>query len=81
MSGNKKTALIPVKDIQQHTGYIRGACSPIGMKKAYPIFIDTAVEGLDLVYINAGQRGLLMGLSPNDLVKMAKAEVSVLVSI
>ncbi len=66
-SGNKKMTLAPVKDIQGLTGYIRGGCSPIGMKKDYPVYLDTSALAYDVIYVNAGQRGLLVGLSPEAL--------------
>ncbi|MCO6477280.1 MAG: Cys-tRNA(Pro) deacylase [Phaeodactylibacter sp.] len=66
-SGNKKMALAPVKDIQALTGYIRGGCSPIGMRKDYPVYLDTSALAYDVIYVNAGQRGLLVGLSPEAL--------------
>lgn len=72
-SGNKKMALIPVKDIQPLTGYIRGGCSPIGMKKNYPVFIDASALEHDRVFVNAGQRGLLLSLAPADLQRAAQA--------
>lgn len=74
-SRNKKIALIPVKEIQGITGYIRGGCSPLGMKKSFPVYIDEAVTKHDLVYVNAGQRGLLFGLEPSDLQAVSRAEI------
>ena len=60
-------ALVPVKDIQGLTGYIRGGCSPIGMKKDYPVYLDISALDYEAIYVNAGQRGLLVGLSPEAL--------------
>ncbi len=74
-SGNRKMALVPVKDLQSLTGYIRGGCSPIGMKKAYPTFVDAHAMSHEIIYINAGQRGLLVGLSPRKLVDVVQAEL------
>ena len=74
-SRNKKIALVPVKEIQGVTGYIRGGCSPLGMKKNFPVYIDELVTKLDLVYVNAGQRGLLFGLKPTDLQTVTRAEI------
>lgn len=74
-SGNKKMALAPVKDIQALTGYIRGGCSPIGMRKDYPVYLDTSALAYDVIYVNAGQRGLLVGLSPEALRRATKAVV------
>ena len=74
-SGNKKMALVAVKDIQSLTGYIRGGCSPIGMKKDYPVYLDTSALAYDVIYVNAGQRGLLVGLSPEALRRATGAVV------
>ena len=74
-SGNKKMALVAVKDIQSLTGYIRGGCSPIGMKKDYPVYLDTSALAYDVIYVNAGQRGLLVGLSPEALRRATAAVV------
>lgn len=67
VSNNKKIAMVPVKDIQGLTGYIRGGCSPLGMKKNYPIIMDSSAQELDIMYVNAGQRGILVGVNPKDL--------------
>jgi Cys-tRNA(Pro)/Cys-tRNA(Cys) deacylase len=72
LSGNKKIALVPVKDIQNLTGYIRGGCSPIGMKKKYPVWIDEAAKSLDFIYVNAGVRGILLKLAPKQLVQVTQ---------
>ena len=75
-SGNKKMALAPVKDIQGLTGYIRGGCSPMGMKKEYPVFLDVSALSYSLIYVNAGHRGMLVGLPPEALKEATKAEVT-----
>lgn len=67
VSGNKKVDLVPVKELLGLTGYVRGGCSPLGMKKQYPTYIDETAEILDLVSISAGQRGLQLWLSGSDL--------------
>ncbi len=69
-SGNKKITLIAVKELQTTTGYIRGGCSPIGMKKPFPVFIDANATREEIIYVNAGLRGLLIGVEPNDLQRM-----------
>ena len=74
-SGNKKMTLIPVKDIQAFTGYIRGGCSPIGMKKDYPVYLDISALDYEAIYVNAGQRGVLVGLSPEALRRATEAVV------
>lgn len=58
VSGNKHVELLHVKDLPDITGYIRGGCSPIGMKKQFPTYIDTSAENFDTISISAGQRGL-----------------------
>ncbi|MCH2021242.1 MAG: Cys-tRNA(Pro) deacylase [Saprospiraceae bacterium] len=67
VSGNKKVTLLAVKELQKYTGYIRGGCSPIGMKKNYEVYISEEAKTISLIYINAGARGLLVGLAPLDL--------------
>ena len=74
VSGNKKCEPIPMKDLLSTTGYIRGGCSPIGMKKQFPTFIHESAASLDYIYISAGQRGLQAKLSPAELAKYVKAE-------
>ncbi len=71
-SGDRKIALVPVKEIQALTGYIRGGCSPVGMKKNYPVFVDASALSHDRIFVNAGQRGLLVGLAPHDLQRVTE---------
>ena len=78
VSGNKKCDLIPVKELLPLTGYIRGGCSPIGMKKQFPTYIHETCQNYPYIYISAGQRGLQLKLSPNDLIKEVRADVCVL---
>lgn len=73
VSGNKKCEMIPVKELLPLTGFIRGGCSPIGMKKYFPTYIHQSAELFDQIYISAGQRGLQVLLSPNDLIQEVKA--------
>ncbi|PKQ68982.1 aminoacyl-tRNA deacylase [Labilibaculum manganireducens] len=73
LSGNKKCAMVPMKNIQELTGYIRGGCSPLGMKKDYPIFMDMSALKLDYVLISAGIRGKQLKLNPHDLLKVSGA--------
>jgi Cys-tRNA(Pro)/Cys-tRNA(Cys) deacylase len=74
-SGNKNCEMIPMKDLLSITGYIRGACSPIGMKKSFPTFIHNTCTEHDTIYISAGQRGLQITLSPTALLSLIKASV------
>ena len=73
-SGNKKIEMIKVKDLFTLTGYIRGGCSPIGMKKDYPTFIEETCQLFDQIYVSAGVRGMQIRLSPDDLKEITKAE-------
>ena len=67
-SGNKKLDLVPVKDLLGLTGYIRGGCSPIGMKKVYPTFIDETAELHEEIAVSAGARGQQIILNPTNLI-------------
>lgn len=75
-SGNKSADLIPMKELLPTTGYIRGGCSPIGMKRRFPTFIDSSCEAFDHIYISAGVRGLQLRISPSDLVRFVDAELA-----
>ncbi len=66
-SGNKKVEMVPLKDVQPLTGYIRGGVSPIGMKKKYPIFLDESVANWPVISISAGARGYQLLIAPTDL--------------
>ena len=74
-TGNKKCDLIPMKELLPTTGYIRGGCSPIGMKKPLPTFFHSSINNYDSVYCSAGQRGLQFCLAPADLVRAANGTV------
>ena len=63
--GDKRVELIPVKELFGLTGYIRGGCSPVGMKKRFPTFIDETAVLWDEIYVSAGQRGLQLVIDPN----------------
>lgn len=76
ISGNKSAELIPMKELLPTTGYIRGGCTPIGMKKRFPTFIDTTATTFDYIYISAGVRGLQLKLSPHDLIAFVGATIS-----
>lgn len=75
LSGNKKVNLVPLKDVNKLTGYIRGGVSPVGMKKSYPFFLDESAMKYDKIYISAGQRGMQFHLDPRDLVSLTKGTV------
>ena len=71
VSGNKKVEMILMKELLSLTGYIRGGCSPIGMKKQYPTFIDETAILFDEIAVSGGARGLQMVLSPEELISYA----------
>ena len=73
VSGNKSIEMIHVKEIEGITGYIRGGCSPIGMKKAFPTYID------ETIYFSAGKRGVQIVLEPDKLIEAANAEYADLI--
>ena len=73
VSGNKKCELLPMKELLPVTGYIRGGCSPIGMKKHFPTYLHESAATFDYIYVSAGQRGLQVKLSPQDLLREAGA--------
>ena len=73
VSGNKKCELLPMKELLPVTGYIRGGCSPIGMKKHFPTYLHESASAFDYIYVSAGQCGLQVKLSPQDLLREAGA--------
>lgn len=75
VSGNKKADLIPMKELLPTTGYIRGGCSPIGMKKPLPTFIHSTCLDHERIYVSAGVRGLQIAIAPADLVAYVGATV------
>lgn len=77
--GEKKVEMIHVKDINKITGYIRGGCSPIGMKKLYSTYIDSSAENLKTITVSAGKIGLQVELKPIDLKNISKAEFADLI--
>lgn len=72
----KKLNLMPLDDLKKITGYIRGGCSPIGMKTKFPTVIDESVKNIEQVFVSAGQRGVQMGVAPDDLIQAAEAQVA-----
>lgn len=72
-AGDKKAELIPMKELLPLTGYIRGGCSPIGMKKHFPTFIDASAQEFDTIFVSAGVRGLQIEINPDDLARAARA--------
>ena len=76
VTGNKKLEMIHVKELLPLTGYIRGGCSPIGMKKPLPTWFHESIVQYDTVYCSAGLRGLQFRLAPQDLVRAAKGTLA-----
>lgn len=76
VSGNKKVDLIPMKELLPTTGYIRGGCSPVGMKRPLPTFIHTTATAHPFIYISAGVRGLQLKLAPEALIAYVGATVA-----
>jgi Cys-tRNA(Pro)/Cys-tRNA(Cys) deacylase len=79
VSGNKKVEMIKLKDLLPLTGYIRGGCSPIGMKKLFPTYIDETAQLFENIYVSAGGRGSQMKLSPDDLLKIVEGSYADLI--
>ena len=77
-AGEKKVELIPVKDLLGLTGYIRGGCSPLGMKKLFPTFIDLSAKNLDEMIVSAGKIGMQIQLKPTDLIANTKGEFALI---
>ena len=75
-SGNKKVEMIPMKDLLSVTGYIRGGCSPVGMKKRFPTYFHTTALDFDTIYVSAGVRGLQIEIAPADLIGFVGATVA-----
>jgi len=73
VSGNKKVEMILMKDLLGVTGYIRGGCSPIGMKKRFPTYIHTSATDFNVIYVSAGVRGLQIEIAPSDLITFTGA--------
>lgn len=80
VSGNKSVAMIALKELLPLTGYIRGGCSPLGAKKNYPVYLDNKALSQDKISISAGQRGMQLILSPQDLVTATNATVADLIT-
>ncbi|PEH48010.1 Cys-tRNA(Pro) deacylase [Enterococcus faecium] len=74
VSGNKKVEMLHLKDLEATTGYIRGGCSPIGMKKLFPTYLDQIAENYDQIIVSAGRRGLQMELAPQDICALTSGQ-------
>lgn len=76
VSGNKSCEMIPMKELLPLTGYIRGGCSPIGMKKHFPTYFHRTIEQFNHIYVSAGQRGLQIKIAPSDLIQEVRGIVA-----
>lgn len=76
VSGNKSVELIAVKELLPLTGYLRGGCSPLGMKKAFPTFFDASIEHISSVYVSAGLRGMQVQVEPTSLIRVVEGTVA-----
>ncbi|MCX0389725.1 Cys-tRNA(Pro) deacylase [Clostridium perfringens] len=79
IAGEKKVEMIAVKDIMKYTGYIRGGCSPIGMKKNYKTFIHESAKDLDFMIVSAGKIGHQIKMNPKDLVSVVEGKFAFLI--
>lgn len=79
ISGNKNCAMVQQKELLPLTGYIRGGCSPLGMKKPYPTYIHETCQLFGHIFVSAGQRGLQFKINPDDLIKITGSAVCDLV--
>ncbi|MFJ8246642.1 Cys-tRNA(Pro) deacylase [Peribacillus asahii] len=77
-AGEKKIEMLHVKDLLKWTGYIRGGCSPIGMKKLYPTFVDDSAENLDTIIVSGGKIGTQIELTVENLLAATEAKVEAL---
>lgn len=77
-AGVKKVELAAVKELLGLTGYIRGGCSPVGMKKKYPAFLDETARNFDEIAVSAGKRGCQVILAPGDLARCTGADFAAL---
>jgi len=73
ITGSKDIDLIKLTELQDLTGYVRGGCSPLGMKKHYPTFVEELAQLEEFIFVSAGQRGLQLKLRPEDLVRATNA--------
>ena len=80
VSGNKKCEMIPMKELLPSTGYIRGGCSPIGMKKPLPTYFHSTATDHERIYISAGVRGLQIAIAPADLIAYVGATVAYIIA-
>ena len=78
VSGDRKIHLVPVKELQKLTGYIRGGVTALAAKRTYPVYIDETIELFDVISVSAGVRGTQILLAPADFIKATKGIVAAL---
>jgi Cys-tRNA(Pro)/Cys-tRNA(Cys) deacylase len=76
VSGNKKVEMIAMKELLPVTGYIRGGCSPVGMKKRFPTYFHSTASEHDVIYVSAGVRGLQIEIDPQELIGFVQASIA-----
>lgn len=81
VSGNKSAEMVQMKELLPLSGYVRGACSPFGMKKSYPMFIHESCLDFDFIFVSAGKRGMQIKIDPKDLISCSNAEVCDLINM
>lgn len=81
VSGDKRIDTVPLRDLTPLTGYVRGGCSPLGLKKNFPVFLHETALQFPFVYVSAGERGLQLKLAPADLAKATRATVGCIARI
>lgn len=74
--GEKSVTLLPLKDVTKVSGYVRGGCSPVGMKKLFVTVIDSSAEKFNEIYVSGGRIGSTVKLAPQDLIRVVKAKVA-----
>ena len=74
-AGDKKAEMLPMKELLATTGYIRGGCSPVGMKKPFPTFFHESALDFERIYVSAGVRGLQLEVAPDKLINYVGATV------
>lgn len=79
--GEKKVELLSLKELLPTTGYIRGGCSPIGMKKLFPTWIDTSAKSLDFILVSGGKIGLQIKLSVKDLLQLTNGRIATIIKM
>jgi Cys-tRNA(Pro)/Cys-tRNA(Cys) deacylase len=80
-SANKRVEIVPLRDVQAVTGYVRGGVSPLAAKKAYPVYLDETAQFWDTLSISAGMRGLQILLAPDDLIRITSAVLADLIRL